>query len=178
MLVIDVSDVRAKDHEYFPGLRKEWDGGGREAFYDLMLKRDISAFNHRNRPETSGLTEQKIESLVGAQRLVFEMLACGEAPLPVRQEGANFIPTDLLTAAYARQGIRANPRATADELAIIAMHNESKRETVYGRQMRGFWVPSLAECRIAWARAKRLENCWPSDDGDWIDTYRHDEQFL
>lgn len=178
MLVIDVSDARAKDHEYFAGLREEWDGGGREAFYDLMLNRDISAFNHRNRPETSGLTEQKIESLVGAQRLVFEMLACGEAPLPVQQEGANFIATELLAASYARRGIRANTRAIADELAIIAMHEESKRETVYGRQMRGFWVPSLGESRSAWARAKRLENCWPNDDGEWINTYRNDEPFF
>jgi Family of unknown function (DUF5906) len=54
MLVIDVSDVRAKDHAYFAELREEWDGGGREALYDHMLKRDISAFNHRNRPETAG----------------------------------------------------------------------------------------------------------------------------
>jgi len=174
MLVIDVSDARAKDHAYFAELREEWDGGGREAFYDLMLNREISAFNHRNRPETTGLTEQKIESLVGAQRLVFEMLACGEAPLPVQQEGVNFVATELLASAYARRGIRANTRAIADELTIIAMHDESKRESVYGRQMRGFWVPSLAECRNAWARAKRLENCWPNDDGEWINTYQHE----
>ena len=176
MLVVDVSDARAKDHEYFAGLKKEWDSGGREAFYDLMMKRDITAFNHRNRPETAGLTEQKVESLIGADRVVFEMLASGEAPLPVQQVGANFIPTELLAASYARKGIRANSRGIGVELAAIAMHPESKRESVNSRQMRGFWVPSLAECRAAWSRLKKVEVRWPSDDGDWINTF-NDEPF-
>jgi hypothetical protein len=96
----------------------------------------------------------------------------------VRQEGANFIATELLAAAYSRRGIRANTRAIADELAIFAMHVESKRESINGRQMRGFWVPSLGECRSVWARVKRLDNCWPGDDGEWINTYRNDEPFF
>jgi hypothetical protein len=174
MLVIDVSDVRAKDHDYFSELRNEWVSGGREAFYDVMLERDISTFNHRHRPETTGLAEQKVESLVGAQRLIFEMLASGEAPLPRQQPGANFIATELLVASYARRGFRANSRSVAIKLATIAMHDESKRESVNSRQMRGFWVPSLAECRAAWERANRLKVPWPNDDGDWINTFNED----
>lgn len=176
MFVIDVSDARAKDHEYFADLRLEWDTGGREAFYDRMLKRDISAFNHRSRPETAGLTDQKVESLVGADRLMFEMLASGEAPLAVQQLVGNFIPTEMLVASYSRKGIKASSRAVGVELALIAMIPESKRESVNSRQMRGFWVPSLAECRAAWSRAKKVDPSWPNDDGDWINTF-NDEPF-
>ena len=174
MFVIDVSDARAKDHQYFAGLRQEWDTGGREAFYDLMLKRDISAFNHRSRPETVGLTDQKVESLVGADRLMFEMLASGEAPLAVQQLVGNFIPTEMLVASYSRKGIRASSRAVGVELALNAMIPESKRESVNSRQMRGFWVPSLAECRAAWAIAKKVQPRWPDGDCDWISTFNEE----
>jgi len=34
-LVLDVSDEHAKDHAYFGELRREWDEGGRESFYDM-----------------------------------------------------------------------------------------------------------------------------------------------
>jgi hypothetical protein len=172
-LVLDVSDQHAKDHVYFGELRKEWDSGGREAFYYLMLKRDISEYNHRDRPETLGLAEQKLESLVGAERLVFEMLSSGEAPMPLRQPVANFIATEALRHFYAARGLKATSRSLAIELAIFAMHPGSKREAVEGHQARGFWVPTLGECRSQWEAAKHMKIDWPEDDGEWIDIYRY-----
>lgn len=177
MLVLDVSDTHAKDHEYFEALRREWEAGGREAFYDLMLKRDISAFNYRKRPETAALVEQKIASLVGAERIVFEMLSSGEAPFPRQQVGANFVVTEFLIEEYARRGFRASARALADELAIFALHSESKRQTVFLRQCRGFWLPDLAICRNNWAAAKKLKVDWGGDDGEWINTVTPESRF-
>jgi len=139
----------------------------------MMLKRDISEFNHRDRPETTGLAEQKIESLIGADRLIFEMLSSGEAPVPARQPGVYFIATEALRHYHAMRGLDVSARSLADALAIIAMHDDSKRETIDGRQARGFWVPELHECRRIWSAAKHLPIAWPGDDGEWIDVYRY-----
>lgn len=171
-LVLDVSDERAKDHVYFGELHAEWESGGREAFYDTMLGYDLTEFNHRDRPETTGLAEQKIESLIGADRLMFEMLSSGEAPVPSRQPGAYFIATESLRRLHAMRGLDVSSTSLATELAIIAMHADSKRENVHGSQARGFWVPELCDCRQIWAKAKRLPIEWPTDDGEWIDVDR------
>ena len=45
--------------DYFAEVERCWQNGGREAFLDLLLNRDISGFNHRERPKTAALVEQK-----------------------------------------------------------------------------------------------------------------------
>ncbi len=169
-LVLDVSSERAKDHAYFAEIGEEWKTGGREAFYKAMLDRDISGFNHRLRPETAALYDQKLRSLLGAERVVFELLTAGEAPIGSRDDGAYFISTDELQRAHYRRGNEVSRRALALELQVIATHEGSVRETVVGRQARGFWVPELNECRRRWAAEKRMKIDWPDDDGEWINS--------
>jgi hypothetical protein len=63
--VLDVSSARQKDYEYFGSLKKELEDGGKTAMLHELLDRDLSGFNVRDVPQTSGLLDQKIRSLRG-----------------------------------------------------------------------------------------------------------------
>jgi hypothetical protein len=167
-LVLDVSNIYAKDQDYFSGVADEWASGGREAFYAAMLERDISEFNYRRRPETAALHEQKIHSLLGAERVVYEMLESGRAPLEQGEPDRVFISTEEARRYHEQRGQHVSTKRLAAEQAVIAFHPNSVREMVNGQQTRGFWVPELAECREKWAAAKRMQVEWPQDDGKWI----------
>ena len=120
------------------------------------------------RPEASSLHEQKIHSLLGAERVVYEMLESGRAPLEQEEPDRVFIPTEEARRYHERRAQHISTRRLAAELAVIALHPNSVREMVDGNQTRGFWVPELDECREKWATSKRMQVEWPQDDGKWI----------
>jgi hypothetical protein len=76
--VLDVSSARQKDYEYFGSLEKELEQGGAAAMLHELLHRDLSGFNVRNVPQTSGLSDQKIRSLRGFEAWWYEALDEGK----------------------------------------------------------------------------------------------------
>jgi hypothetical protein len=162
-LMLDVSNARQRDYGYFTALEAEWRGGGREAFLAHLLARDLSAFNHRARPKTAALEDQKFASLRGPRRKVYDWLMSGDVPaVKTDTEGRVFVITMDLA-----EKERCTAKALGLELARASHHKESVRETVDGRQYRGFWLPALTEARRLWAAAMGLEPVWPKDDGIW-----------
>lgn len=170
-LVIDVSTERAKDHDYFHDLSEEWKNGGREAFYYQMLNRNIEKFNHRQRPETEALFEQKLHSLMGAERIIYEILYSGQAYLRSNNQDRYFVSTEDLRKFHTKRQEHTTNRALANELVLFALTPNSSRKTVDGTQIRGFWIPELDECRNLWAAAKRMKINWPEDDGKWANIH-------
>lgn len=163
-LVLDVSETHKKDRPYFRSIDAEWKSGGREAFKHFLMNRDISNFDHRDRPETAALADQKLHSLRGAKRIVYEMLVTG-ADAALKVDGYNvFIATREVLDRYSN---RCSEKSLSLELARIARGRNSIRETCDGKQRRGYWLPSLLECRKAWAEAAGITPNWPSDDGQW-----------
>jgi len=59
----------------------------REAFFKLLQDRDISNFNYKNAPRTKALADEKLNSLTGARKFVYEMLCAGEAPIALFRDG-------------------------------------------------------------------------------------------
>ena len=57
--ILDVSRSRVSDKAYFNKLWGQLENGGYEAMLYDLLARDISKFEHRYAPVTSGLMEQK-----------------------------------------------------------------------------------------------------------------------
>lgn len=163
-LVLDVSEAHKNDHVYFRDVHTEWASGGREALMHFLANRDISDFDHRARPETMALADQKLHSLRGARRVVLEMLTSGAASA-LKTEGASvFVATrEVLD----RHQANCSEKSLASELARLARNRQSERETCDGKQRRGFWLPSLAETRIKWAAAAGVSPRWPDDDGHW-----------
>src|SRR5262249_5218298 len=57
--VLDVLPTHANNHVYFGAIQAELDSGGFEAMLHDLLKHDISTFNVRRVPSTTGLQSQK-----------------------------------------------------------------------------------------------------------------------
>ncbi|XSC48383.1 primase-helicase family protein [Bradyrhizobium sp. RDT10] len=78
--VLNVADTRARDTVYFAKLREEMHHGGRAALLHHLLDLDLTGFDVRNPPMTTGLRDQKIASLRGIEQWLFEILSSGRAP--------------------------------------------------------------------------------------------------
>ncbi len=78
--VLNVADTRARDTVYFAKLREEMNNGGRAALLHHLLSLDLTGFDVRNPPMTTGLRDQKLASLKGIEQWLFEILSSGRAP--------------------------------------------------------------------------------------------------
>jgi hypothetical protein len=79
--VLDISNSKAQDTEYFGEIWREMDNGGREAFFRMMLDHDYSDVNVRSAPKTQGLLDQKLESMDDMGSFVLDLLTEGRIPL-------------------------------------------------------------------------------------------------
>lgn len=75
--VLEVSDEKQGDHDYWRTLNKNIADGGAEAFLDYLLQVDLSAFNVRDVPQTTGLAKQKLQSLNALESFLFDGLVDG-----------------------------------------------------------------------------------------------------
>ena len=78
--MLDVSDKKLKDYDYFDQIIREWKDGGDAALLDLLLSRDISHFNIRDVPQTAALGEQKQFSRRGIDQFIEIVASQGELP--------------------------------------------------------------------------------------------------
>ncbi|MEG3169911.1 DUF5906 domain-containing protein [Sphingomonas sp. LB3N6] len=76
--VFDVSDKHADDHVYFAPLRAERENGGPAALLAWLQSYDLTNFNVRAAPQTTGLVGQKLASLRGMEKWWHELLGVGE----------------------------------------------------------------------------------------------------
>ena len=177
-LVLDVSPVRKNDLAFFCALHAEWQAGGREAFAALLMARDLTGFEHRKKPRTSGDTELVEISFAGAERTVHDMLRSGETP-PVWRDGAQHTvaydaesgevflnPGDVAQMARQR-GRWADSGAERAVGRLLAELSGTKpvRESVHGKQVRGSWLPPLPEARRRWCAMHGRDFDWGEGEG-------------
>lgn len=75
--VIDVSEDRKQDTDYFAALYKEIESGGTQAMLHDLLNQDLSDFNVRKAPKTAALMHQKLRSLRGPESWLHNCLQMG-----------------------------------------------------------------------------------------------------
>ena len=75
--VLDVSDKRKQDHEYFKAIVNQMENGGVEAMLHDLLEMDISQVNLRKFKQTAGLFEQKLYGMDTVQKFWLERLKEG-----------------------------------------------------------------------------------------------------
>ena len=89
-VVLDVSEHRKDDFAYFKALRAEIDAGGKEAFIQELLDRDITSFNPRILPASRAFQASKFEAKVrGADTITQWWIDClydGEIMATVERE--------------------------------------------------------------------------------------------
>jgi hypothetical protein len=173
--IFGTSVKRIKDKKFFLAVHRELKQGGFAAvLYDLLdHKSDIDL---EQIPETDDLREQKGLSADMEETWWLEKLHQGQLVAPGRDEDgttesawphAGRVPKDVIHADYLqflekhRRGGR-NPHATETELGRFLKKRtplDDNRTMFNGERLRLWDVPSLDECRAAWAFA-----CgWPED---------------
>lgn len=96
--VLDVCDSKMQDKAYFAALVAEMDNGGMGAMLHDLLAYDLSNFDIRKVPQTSGLFEQKLQSFDDFHQWWFHRLSEGE--LVPGHVWVEFIPCATLYKAF------------------------------------------------------------------------------
>ncbi len=178
-LVLDVAAVKKNDLTFFRALDAQWRAGGREAFAALLMARDLTGFEHRRKPRTSGDTDLVEISFAGAERVVHDMLRSGETPTVWRDGVPHSTLFDgktgevFLNAGDVAQWAQKRGRWTPDERAIGrllkklsgAEDEDASRESVHGKQVRGSWLPPLPEARRLWCAMHGRDFDWGEGEG-------------
>jgi hypothetical protein len=177
--VFDVSDARLQDQAYFAPIYAELKSGGYEAMLHDLLALDLGDWHPRqNVPKTEALVDNQLDGLRGFDRIVYQMLATGEAvggsldavlaggTLP---SGWVFIPTLDVVSGDKRMLVQAaqslskclgkalDGSTTGSEAGTIKMGFGSRR-------VRGFALPPLPVARANWAKAVRLKPAWDGSE--------------
>jgi hypothetical protein len=162
-VVLDVSDARKEDHEWFAALDAELEGGGLAALLHDMLSADLGDWHpRRGRPQTAALTDQKVSSLRALEAQWFEYLQSGELPFGVRDGECVWLQSTWFLdhvnrILMPRKRISTNslsallgkPQSNHERNKAKGMGFEKRREE-YGKGLCGYVIPPLAEARRRW----------------------------
>ena len=166
--VLDVSDRRLQDHDYFAAIMKQLGEGGREAMlYDLQHE-ELADFNPRRFPVTKALEDQKVRSMSPAEQWWFKRLQEGRL-LPDRDGWpAEVLKDDLLqhyrASTAQRNHTTQDLRNALAEMMPAECPRNGSRVTVGTERKRTWRMPPLAECRTRFAEIFRMVEDWEDDE--------------
>lgn len=162
--VFNVSDRHAKDIPYFVALRAEMNGGGLGALLHYLQTFDLSDFDVRKVPETTGLAEQKAAGLKGAEAFWFELLESGDLAdegedyenhhewsrghIRVEKERLHKIYEDWMQKhRHFGHGPTMSKVAFGKELQRLCKSRDDRRLGTFPNRMTVHLLPDLATCR-------------------------------
>ena len=163
--VLNVSDSRKNDYDFFKQLNYEQNNGGSEALLQALMDFDLSEFEVRSIPETPARLEQKMLSMDILQKwwvdvLSDENLTIGEKVLELENNNRIFI-SDLKTS-FEEYATEHNPKHRLWEVKRfcgqfrkLVSNVDVKRS---GSGPREFKFPSLYECKLFFADKYSLDN--------------------
>lgn len=167
--VLEVSNERQGDHTYWRELNEDISNGGAAAFLDYLLNRDISKFNVRDVPQTTGLAKQKLQTLGSLDSLLFDCLIMGSIDNQtwgdeklIEVQCSRF--AEILTE-YCQKHARhryGDKSARYVGLHISRMVGATKGQQASGSRARCYRLPSLTEARETFAKWAKL-----GDDFQW-----------
>ena len=183
--VLDVSDTRQQDHDYFKAIVDEMDHGGRAAMLYDLLHYDLAEVNLRHVPTTAALIEQKLRSMTPNERWWFQKLDQGQL-LPDHDGWVPEAPKVALYQDYLRTlgkiGVRhksvetelgmflakmlpAGTLTTCRKIAVVPTGCERSDEG-QSKRLPHWRVPSLEACREAFDRLSGSAHPWVQSDDD------------
>ncbi len=178
--VLEVSDERKQDHEYFKTLQAEMENGGREAMLYDLLQMDLSGVNLRDVPHTHGLWEQKLYSADSTTKFWYACLCAGSQFADDNWE--EYVETKLFYNEYREYAKCQSIRVEGDALfskRLGELCSGMQRKKVYSskvpRQPEQMFVkrservnalvfPDLNICRSQFEKACRFSIPWPEDE--------------
>jgi len=153
--VLDVSNSRKNDHDFFKKLIDEQNHGGSEALLQTLMDFDLSDFEVRNIPETPARLDQKFLSMDMIQKWWVDVLSdenftIGEKILHIEQD--NRVPISDLSTSFDEYAKEHNPRHRlwsvkrfCGQFRKLVSNVEIKR---VGSGPREYQFPSLNECQL------------------------------
>lgn len=177
-LFIRVSSIHQQDQLYFDAINDALDDDDVIAamMYDLM-NLGLTGFNIRKRPITEEHINQRLQSLNGFERFWYEVLQTGSFKtgfyLITTWYQSVFISTDSIIQAYKeydRNATKYQPLQTqqlAATLKKLCPSAINDRQTVLGRQERGYQLPNISIARNEFEKLMGTSVDWPElDDED------------
>jgi hypothetical protein len=163
--VVNVSDSRKNDHDFFKQLIHEQTHGGSEALLQVLLDTDLSDYEIRSIPETPARLEQKMLSMDILQKwwvnvLSDEDFTIGEKILDL--ENCNRIIISDLTTSFDEYAKEHNPKHRlwsvkrfCGQFRKLVSNVEVKRS---GSGPREYEFPSLNDCKLFFADKYSLDS--------------------
>ena len=163
--VVNVSDSRKNDHDFFKNLIHEQTHGGSEALLQVLMDYDLSKFEVRNIPETPARLEQKMLSMDILQKWWVDVLSdedftIGEKVLDL--DNYNRIVISDLTTSFDEYAKEHNPKHRlwsvkrfCGQFRKLVSNVEVKRR---GSGPREYEFPPLNECRFFFAEKYSLDS--------------------
>jgi hypothetical protein len=175
MFVLVVSPRHANDWGYWDQFRRQYPHE-MEAFMHVLQTRDISAFKPGAIPHTQGRDDQKLESAVGPERVLRDLLESGVLPPCSRNVGGAWeVRTKALAEHFRNFNIRVGSNAPQPARVlkpIVLIPGRNRTMTVCGdsaQTHRVITIPALQAARAAFLQHMNVaEHDWgDADDADW-----------
>lgn len=151
--ILRVSEERKNDRAYWSALTDEIENGGLEAFAYMLLHRDISRFQVRDKPDTGELLRQKLASLDAIPHWWADRLLEGTQIT----EGSNWsewVSTSLLHEDFIKRAKAVNSRGRlpsirefVDKLKTLCPDIQPLQQGQSNSRKRGFTFPDLKRAR-------------------------------
>jgi len=163
--VLDVSNSRKNDHDFFKQLINEQNHGGSEALLQALMDYDLSGFEVRSIPETPARLDQKFLSMDMIQKWWFDVLSdedftIGEEILHFEQDNRVSI-SDLSTSfdEYAKEHNHKHRlwsvQRFCGQFRKLVSNVEVKRR---GSAPREYNFPSINECKKHFSEKYSLDS--------------------
>ena len=170
-LVVEVSEKRAQDGEYFGAIQKEMDAGGREALLHYMMNYDLKGVDLRSFPKTEALFEMKMLGASPVYKFWYEKLLAGALDCELDSWNEGVILTAKLQDEYARFAGNAGVRHKGTDTELGAQlrklvtpgHEIKDRQMIKGKRHQTYKFPPLAECRQYFETLMTQKIEWPAE---------------
>ena len=163
--VLNVSDSRKNDYDFFKQLNYEQNNGGSEALLQALMDFDLSDFEVRSIPETSARLEQKLLSMEPIEKWWLEILSNEDFTVGGKildfDDINRVAKSDLLysfnehTKAYKTNHRNWEARRLCSQFKKLVPFAMDKRR---GSGPREYEFPSLNECKLFFADKYSLDN--------------------
>ena len=163
--VLNVSDSRKNDYDFFKQLNYEQNNGGSEALLQALMDFDLSDFEVRSIPETSARLEQKLLSMEPIEKWWLEILSNEDFTVGGKildfDDINRVAKSDLLysfnehTKEYKPNHRNWEARRLCSQFKKIVPFAKDKRR---GSGPREYEFPSLNECKLFFADKYSLDN--------------------
>ena len=163
--VLNVSDSRKNDYDFFKQLNYEQNNGGSEALLQALMDFDLSDFEVRSIPETSARLEQKLLSMEPIEKWWLEILSNEDFTVGGKildfDDINRVAKSDLLysfnehTKAYKTNHRNWEARRLCSQFKKLVPFAMDKRR---GSGPREYEFPSLNECKLFFAEKYSLDS--------------------